>query len=189
MFSKNAITIQLIASVPLQFSTCLKNAIMYAKHRIGPTCRRIGLEKDREMSFLPSSSTSVFLLPLNGLNTRRRQPQPPAAAQTARGGAARGSAHARRSSPAVELARGGTRARGRARAAAAPAHEADPPAHVAAPSPRRYPPTRAHRRGRWRTRRRTARRSAGTTPLPRRPNPRPPLCHLQIVAARTFHTS
>jgi hypothetical protein len=113
MFSKNAITIQLIASVPLQFSTCLKNAIMYAKHCIGPTCRRIGLEKDREMLFLPSSSTSVFLLPLNGLNTRRRQQQLAAAAQKSRGGAARGSAHARRSSPVVELARGGTRARGR----------------------------------------------------------------------------
>jgi hypothetical protein len=177
MFSKNAITIQLIASVPLQFSTCLKNAIMYAKHCIGPTCRRIGLEKDREMLFLPSSSTSVFLLPLNGLNTHRRQQRLAAAAQKAAA-----------ELPAAAHTRGGARPWWNWPAAAS-AHEADPPAHVAAPSPRRYPPARAHRRRRWRTRRRTARRSAGTAPLPRRPNLRPPLCHLQIFAARTFHTS
>jgi hypothetical protein len=114
-FSKNAITIQLTASVPLQFSTCLKNTIMYAKYRIGPTCRCIGLKKEREMSFWPSSSISVFLLPLNRLNTCRRSPQPPVAAQTARGGTARGSAHVRRSSPAAELAHDGARTRSRAR--------------------------------------------------------------------------
>jgi hypothetical protein len=42
MFLKNTITIQLTMSVPLQFRTCLKNAIMYARRRPWPTCRRIG---------------------------------------------------------------------------------------------------------------------------------------------------
>jgi hypothetical protein len=41
MFLKNAITIQLTMSVPLQFCACLKNAIMYARSRRWPTCRRI----------------------------------------------------------------------------------------------------------------------------------------------------
>jgi hypothetical protein len=156
--------------VPIQFSTYLKNAIMYAKHRIRPTCRRIGLKKVREMSFLPSSSTSVFLLPLNGLNTRCRQPQPPAAAQIARVGAARGSAHARRSSP-VELASGGARTRGRA-----------PPQRClrARLTLRRtwppHPPGAAYGE------------AAERGNSPRRPNPRPPLRHLQIVVVRTFHT-
>jgi hypothetical protein len=78
MFLKNVITIQLNAPVPLQFSNCLKDAIMYAKHRIGPTCIRIGLKKEREMSFLASSSTSfhpsVFFLstPVTAQSTATR---------------------------------------------------------------------------------------------------------------------
>jgi hypothetical protein len=36
MFLKNAITIQLTMPVPLQFCTCLKNAIMYARSRRWP---------------------------------------------------------------------------------------------------------------------------------------------------------
>jgi hypothetical protein len=42
VFLKNAITIQVTASVPLQFRSCLKDAIMYAKQRIGPTCKHTG---------------------------------------------------------------------------------------------------------------------------------------------------
>jgi hypothetical protein len=42
MFSKNAITVQLTMPVSLQFRTCLKNAIMYARCRPWPTYRRIG---------------------------------------------------------------------------------------------------------------------------------------------------
>jgi hypothetical protein len=42
MFLKNVITIRLTMRVPLQFRTCLKNAIMYAWQRPWPTCRRIG---------------------------------------------------------------------------------------------------------------------------------------------------
>jgi hypothetical protein len=41
IFRKCVITIQLTMSVSLQFCTCLKNAIMYARSRMWPTCRRI----------------------------------------------------------------------------------------------------------------------------------------------------
>jgi hypothetical protein len=41
IFLKNVITIQLTMFVSLQFRTCLKNAIMYARSRMWPTCRRI----------------------------------------------------------------------------------------------------------------------------------------------------
>jgi hypothetical protein len=41
MFLKNVITIQLTMIVPLQFCACLKNAIMYARSRRWPNCRRI----------------------------------------------------------------------------------------------------------------------------------------------------
>jgi hypothetical protein len=73
--------------------------------------------------------------------------------------------------PMATHTRGGARPRRRTHTRpSSPAREADPPAHVAAPSPRcgvRQGGEREHHR----------------------PNPRPPLCHLQIVATRNFHTS
>jgi hypothetical protein len=103
-FLNNDITIQPTASVPLQFSTCLKNSIMYAKHRIGPTCRCIGLKKERDMFF-----ALFFNL---GLLSSSQQTQRPPPSTTA---TYRCPNSPRQRTREEELARGGARTRGRAR--------------------------------------------------------------------------
>jgi hypothetical protein len=75
-FWKDTITIQVTALMPLQFCTCLKYAILYARRRPWPTCRRIGGHrtsvwtglpsppKDRRRRRLIHSSLSSFTLPV-----------------------------------------------------------------------------------------------------------------------------
>jgi hypothetical protein len=64
---KDTITIQVTALVPLQFCTCLKYAILYARRRLWPTCRRIGGHRTSVWTGLPSpqrirpSTPSVFV--------------------------------------------------------------------------------------------------------------------------------
>jgi hypothetical protein len=77
MFLKNAITIQLTKPVPLQFCASLKNAIMYARSRRWPTCRRIRGAVFSYRQYCPSHSISLTSLTCGTHTSGLLQPPTP----------------------------------------------------------------------------------------------------------------